>query len=155
VTDVQAAESFTEFVRDVEPGLKHALVAGFGTEVGMEATRDALAVGWERWDEVREKANPAGYLFGVGRNKARRRLRRHTVFPVPTADHDPWVEPALPGALRRLSERQRVAVMLLHGYDWTHAEVADLMGVSLSTVQQHEARGMAKLRRAIGVGDER
>ena len=44
--DVQAAESFTEFVRDVEPRLKHALVAAFGTEVGIEATRDALAVGW-------------------------------------------------------------------------------------------------------------
>ena len=151
MTDVQATKSFTEFVRDVEPRLKHALVAAFGPEVGIEAARDALAVGWERWEEVRDKANPAGYLFGVGRNKARRRLRRHRAFPVPPADHDPWVEPALPGALRRLSERQRLAVMLLHGYDWTHAEVADLMGVSLSTVQQHEARGMAKLRRSIGV----
>ena len=151
MTDVQAAESFTEFVRDVEPRLKHALVAGFGTEVGIEATRDALAVGWERWEEVREKANPAGYLFGVGRNKARRRLRRHRVFPVPPSGHEPWVEPALPGALRRLSERQRVTVMLLHGYDWTHVEVADLLGVSVSTVQQHEVRALAKLRRAIGV----
>ena len=152
MTDVQAAESFTEFVRDVEPRLKHALVAAFGTEVGVEATRDALAVGWERWDEVRDKANPAGYLFGIGRNKARRRLRRHRVFPVPPPDHDPWVEPALPGALRRLSERQRLAVMLLYGYDWTHGEVSDLMGVSISTVQQHAERGMAKLRKAIGVG---
>ena len=115
MTDVQAAQSFTEFVRDVEPRLKNALVAAFGTEVGIEATRDALAVGWERWDEVRQTTNPAGYLFGVGRNKARRRLRRRRVFPVPPADHDPWVEPALPGALRRLSERQRVTVMLLHG----------------------------------------
>jgi DNA-directed RNA polymerase specialized sigma24 family protein len=152
VRDVQTAESFTEFVRDVEPRLTHALVAAFGTEVGVEATRDALAVGWERWDEVRGKTNPAGYLFGIGRNKARRRRRRYPVFPVPPADHDPWVEPALPDALRRLSERQRLAVMLLHGFDWTHGEVADLMGVSVSTVQQHAERGMAKLRRAIGVG---
>ena len=51
-----------------------------------------------------------------------------------------------------MSERQRLAVMLVYGYDWTHAEVADLMGVSLSTVQQHAERGMSKLRRAIGVG---
>ena len=152
MTDVQAAQSFTEFVRSVEPRLKHALVAAYGTEVGIEATRDALAVGWERWEEVCEKANPAGYLFGVGRNKARKRLRRRMVFPDPPRGHEPWVEPALPGALRRWSHRQRVAVMLLHGYDWTHAEVADLMGVSLSTVQQHEQRGMAKLRAAIGVG---
>lgn len=150
MTDVQATQSFTEFARDVEPRLKNALVAAFGAEVGIEATRDALAVGWERWEEVRGKTNPAGYLFGVGRNKARRHLRRHRVFPVPPADHVPWVEPALPGSLRRLSERQRLAVVLLYGYDWTHAEVADLMGVSISTVQQHAERGMSKLRRAIG-----
>lgn len=152
VTDVQAAQSFTEFVREVEPRLKHALVAAFGAEIGIEATRDALAIGWERWDEVHMKPNPAGYLFGIGRNRARRRLRRHRVFPVPPADHDPWIEPALPGAMRRLSERQRLAVLLIYGFDWTHVEVADLLGVAPSTVQQHAERGMAKLRRAIGVG---
>lgn len=152
MTDLQVVESFTEFVRDVEPRLKHALVAGFGTEVGIEATRDALAYGWEHWDRVRERANPAGYLFGVGRNKARRRVRRRVVFPVPPSGHDLWVEPGLPAALRRLSERQRLAVLLVHGYEWTYAEVADLMGVSISTVQQHTTRGMSKLRNAIGVG---
>lgn len=151
MTDLMAVDSFTEFVRDVEPRLKHALVAAFGTEVGMEATRDALAVGWERWEQVRTKANPAGYLFGVGRNKARRRIRRQVAFPAPPSTREPWVEPALPEAFRRLSERQRVAVLLLYGYEWTHAEVAALMGVSVSTVEQHAARGMAKLRRAIGV----
>jgi RNA polymerase sigma-70 factor (ECF subfamily) len=131
--------------------LKNALVAAFGTEVGLEATRDALAIGWEHWDEVREKSNPAGYLYGVGRNKARRQLRRRIVFPVPPSGHEPWVEPALPSGLRRLSERQRVAVMLLYGYDWTHAEVSELMGVSVSTVQQHATRGLSKLRRTMGV----
>lgn len=151
MTDLRTAESFTEFVRDVEPRLKNALVAAFGTEVGLEATRDALAIGWERWDEVREKTNPAGYLYGVGRNKARRRLRRRIIFPVPPSGHEPFVEPALPTALRRLSQRQRVAVMLLYGYEWTHAEVSELMGVSVSTVQQHASRGLSKLRRAIGV----
>lgn len=153
MTDLRAAESFTEFVRDVEPRLKYALVAAFGTEVGIEATRDALAYGWEHWDRVRERANPAGYLFGVGRNQARRRVRqRRVVFPVPHSGHELWVEPGLPGALRRLSARQRMAVMLIHGCEWTYAEVAELMGVSVSTVQQHAERGMLKLRAAIGVG---
>jgi DNA-directed RNA polymerase specialized sigma24 family protein len=152
MTDVKAADSFTEFARDVEPRLKRALVAAFGVEIGIEATRDALAIGWERWDQIREKPNPAGYLFGVGRNRARRRVVRRAAFPVPPSAREPWVEPALPGALRRLSERQRVAVILLHGYAWTYAEVSELMGVSVSTVEQHAARGMAKLRRAIGVG---
>ena len=151
MTELKTADSFTEFVREVEPRLKNALVAAFGTEVGMEATHDALAIAWERWDQIREKDNPAGYLFGIGRNRARRRLGRWAVFPVPPVAREPWVEPALPGSLRRLSERQRLAVLLLHGYDWTHAEVAELMGVSVSTVQQHAARGMAKLQRMMGV----
>jgi RNA polymerase sigma-70 factor (ECF subfamily) len=152
VTDYKVAESFTEFVRELEPRLKHALVAAYGTEVGIEATRDALAYAWEHWDRVRGRDNPAGYLYGVGRNKARRRVRRRVVFPLPPSGHDLWVEPGLPTALARLSERQRLAVVLIHGYEWTHIEVANLVGVSVSTVQQHAERGMAKLRVAIGAG---
>jgi RNA polymerase sigma-70 factor (ECF subfamily) len=152
VTDHKVAESFTEFVRELEPRLKHALVAAYGTETGIEATRDALAYAWEHWDRVRGRDNPAGYLYGVGRNKARRRVRRRVVFPLPPSGHDLWVEPGLPTALARLSERQRLAVVLIHGYEWTHIEVANLVGVSVSTVQQHAERGMAKLRVAIGAG---
>ncbi len=152
MTDHKVAESFTEFVRELEPRLKHALVAAYGTEAGIEATRDALAYAWEHWDRVRGRDNPAGYLYGVGRNKARRRVRRRVVFPLPPSGHDLWVEPGLPTALARLSERQRLAVVLIHGYEWTHIEVANLVGVSVSTVQQHAERGMAKLRIAIGAG---
>ena len=151
MTDSRVAESFTEFVREVEPRLKHALVAAFGTEIGVEATSDALAYGWEHWERVRHRPNPAGYLFGVGRNTARRRLSRRSVFPAPPSGHEFWVEPGLPQALSRLSERQRVAVMLIHGDEWTYSEVAELLGVSVSTVQQHVKRGMSKLRQAIGV----
>jgi RNA polymerase sigma factor (sigma-70 family) len=151
LADHDVSESFTEFVRAVEPRLKHALVAAFGTEVGIEATRDALAYGWEHWDRVRERVNPAGYLYGVGRNRARHRSRRRVVFPDPPSSHELWVEPDLPAALQRLSERQRVAVILIHGFNWTYSEVAEVMGVSLSTVQQHRERGMAKLQHAMGV----
>ena len=107
--DTDGAESFTDFVRDTEPRLKHALVAAFGTDAGVEATSEALAFGWEHWESVRGRPNPAGYLFGVGRNKARRRVSRRVVFPAPPTGHEFWVEPGLPKALARLSEKQRVA----------------------------------------------
>ena len=149
--NIQVVESFTEFVQEVEPRLKRALVAAFGVEAGLEAASEALAYGWEHWDQVRERPNPAGYLFGVGRNKARRGTRRRVVFPEPPVGHDLWVEPGLQAALRRLSERQRVAVMLIHGDEWTLGEVAELLGVSVSTVRRHADRGMAKLRAAMGV----
>ena len=151
MTTSSVAEAFTEFAKDVEPRLRLALVATFGVEVGVEATSEALAYGWENWESLSSLPNPAGYLFGVGRNKARKRRKTRTLLPSPPVNHEFFVEPGLPDALNRLSDRQRVAVLLVHGEDWTHSEVADLLGVSVSTVQQHAERGISKLRKAIGV----
>ena len=149
------ADSFTAFVLETEPRLRHALCAGFGGDIGREATAQALAYGWEHWSRVSVMANPAGYLWGVGRSHARRQRRVRPAFPALPVDVMPWIEPSLPAALARLSERQRVTVMLVHGLEWTFSEVAVLLGVSKSTVQTQAERGMAKLRRQIGVGDER
>ena len=151
MTTSSVAEAFTEFAKDVEPRLRLALVAAFGVEAGVEATSEALAYGWENWDSLSSRPNPAGYLFGVGRNKARKRRKTRTLLPAPPVNHEFFVEPGLPDALNRLSDRQRVAVLLVHGEDWTHSEVADLLGLSVSTVQQHAERGISKLRKAIGV----
>ena len=63
----------------------------------------------------------------------------------------PWVEPGLPDALARLPERQRVVVYLVFGHEWSMSEVAALLGVEKATVQKHVERGMAKLRRRLGV----
>ncbi len=62
----------------------------------------------------------------------------------------PWVEPSLPDALAALPGRQREVVVLLHCYQWTMSEVADLLGISKSTVQNHAERGLASLRLTIG-----
>lgn len=149
-----SADSFTEFHREVEPRLRQALCSAFGADQGRESTAEALAYCWEHWDRIRGMNNPAGYLWGVGRNHARRQQRIRPVFPEPTADGTPWIEPALPAAVSRLSEKQRVAVMLVHGFDWSHSEVAKLLGVSKSTVQTQAERGMAKLRRHIGITND-
>jgi RNA polymerase sigma factor (sigma-70 family) len=61
------------------------------------------------------------------------------------------VEPGLPRALQRLSRRQRTAVVLIHGFQWTHAEVAGLLGVARGTVERHEQRALQRLRRDLGV----
>ncbi len=148
-------ESFTEFVREVEPRLRHALCAAFGADAGRDATAQALAYGWEHWERVSAMENPAGYLWGVGRNHARRARRHRPIFPEATPDRTPRVEPALPGGLAKLSERQRTVVMLVHGMEWTLSEVSELLGVSKSTVQTQLERGMAKLRKEVGVSDER
>ena len=145
------SDTFTEFFERTEPKLRNGLVACYGVEVGTEAASEALAFGWEHWDRVRDMDNPTGYLFRVGRSKSRRFWRRPLLPPVTKSNPTPWVEPGLPKALARLSNRQRVAVVLVHSLGWTHAEVAELLGVSVGTVETHVQRGLARLRRSLGV----
>ena len=148
-------ERFSRLVEQRGRQLQHALVAALGPEIGAEATSEALAWGWEHRARLGRMDNPAGYLFTVGRNWGRRQFRRRTAarFPAPEPVHasDPRVEPALAAALAGLSERQRVATVLVHGAGWTTAEVADLLGVDRGTVHKHAERGLRRLRGALGV----
>ena len=139
-------------VGDAEPRLLHALTAAFGSAVGSEATSDALSWAWENWDRVSVKDNPLGYVYGVGRNKARQTnwWRRPLFFDVPEQQL-PNVEPGLPAAIAGLSEKQRIVVTLLYGYEWTMSEVAELLGTKKPTVQKHAERGLARLRKTLGV----
>jgi RNA polymerase sigma-70 factor (ECF subfamily) len=143
---------FRSFVAEVEPRLRRALVAAYGHDRGRDAAAEALAYAWEHWKDVSQMANPAGYLYRVGQSRTRRPRRDSPLFPIPSSEM-PWVEPALPGLLAGLPERQRVAVCLVHGYGFTFKEVADLMGIGLSSVQKHVERGLARLRERLEVPD--
>lgn len=143
-------DAFTEFVKLYEPQLRIALMSAYGPDRGRDATAEALAYGWEHWDRVRQMEAPVGYLYRVGQSKTRRRLRPRP-DAVPLVGAESWVEPGLPAALGRLSRKQRMAVVLVDGYGWTHGEAAAVMSVSQATVRTHLRRGLRKLRSALGV----
>ena len=145
-----AEERFRAFVAYAEPRLRRALVAAYGAERGREAVAEALAFAWEEWSRVAAMTNPTGYLFRVGQSRTRAR-KRPVVFPDATMTEAPWVEPGLVDAMRAMTERQRIAVVLVHGYQWSVREVAELTGLTRSTVQKHLDRGIGKLRAALGV----
>ena len=148
-------DEFARFFAEVEPSLRRALVARYGSDRGREATAEALAYAWEHWPRVQAMERPIGYLYRVGQSRTRRwRLSRRDGFPPPDAVEMPWVEPGLPRALNALSERQRVAVVLVCGFGWQLREVADLLGVRTTTVQNHVERGLAKLRLDLEVIDD-
>lgn len=143
-------ESFTEFVEHVEPRLRIALVAHFGPERGREATAEGLAYAWENWELVEQMEYPIAYLYKVGRSKTR--SPRQLPAAAVANHHDaPLVEPALPAALDRLSTMQRMAVVLVHAYGWTHAEAAQVMDVAEPTAKTHVQRGLSKLRTSLEV----
>ena len=144
-------QAFTRFVKETEPRLSYALAAAYGPEVGADATADALAYAWEQWERIREMKNPAGYLYRVGQSKSRAYRRPKRLFPGVAPSDVHHVEPALPAALESLTRNQRVAVVLLHGLEWTEQEIADLLGVSRSTIRTHAERGLTRLRGALEV----
>jgi len=148
--DTTKVDTFTIFVKEVEARLRHALIPSVGLDAATEATAEALAYGWEHWDRLRHMDNPAGYLYRVARTKAGPIARPMKVLPVVSAARLPHVEPGLPKALQRLSDKQRTVVWLVHGLEWRQSEVADLLGVSEDTVRTHLSRGMEKLQRTIG-----
>ena len=150
--DQTRSDSFTDFVDDVELRLRQALTAALGPEVGREASADALAYAWEHWERISVMENPVGYVYRVGQSRGgRMRRRRRVVLPPVATERLPWVEPGLPAALARLSEKQRTVVLLLHSYEWTMSEVAGLLGVSKGTVQSYADRAMHGLRRRLKV----
>ena len=142
---------FTRFVKEVEPRLSYAFFAAYGPEVGADVTAESLAYAWEHWTRLRVMENPAGYLYRVGQSKARWYHRPRVCFPSPLRAAIPQVEPRLPEALQQLTRNQRVAVVLVHGLEWTEEEVAALIGRSRSTVHTHLERGVARLRQELEV----
>ena len=151
-------EAFAAFFVDAEPQLRRALSAGFGMELGRDATWDALVYGWQHWNRVQSMDNPVGYLFRVGQNLfrvgqniARRSPRDRAGWTVEESVGVPWIEPGLEPALRALSDRQRTVVAMIHGFGMSFGDVADLLGLTRSSVQSHERRAMKKLKKALGV----
>lgn len=139
-----AAAAFLSFFAEVEPRLRCALVAWYGRERGREATAEALAWAWENMGRLSDIEQPVGYLYRVGQSRSRRRKQRF--FSERDIFREPEVEPRLSAALSQLSERQRVVVLLVHGEDWTLTEVAELLGIDISSVQTHLRRGLHRLR---------
>jgi RNA polymerase sigma factor (sigma-70 family) len=152
VAHAEAGVGFDAYFRVAEPLLRRALVAGYGSDVGRDATAQALEYGWRNWTRISELDDPTGYLYRVGDRWARRHRRRLSPprFVSNERDSERLFEPGLADALARLSRRQRQAVVLVHGYGLSHAETAELLGVARSSIQNHVERGLAALRTSIG-----
>jgi DNA-directed RNA polymerase specialized sigma24 family protein len=143
-------QDFEAWMGELRPRLARAFVAAHGPERGEDALAEALSYAWEHFDALQAMANPAGYLYRVGQSRSKPPRRPGPLFPAPTGIGLPDVEPGLAAALERLSDRQRVCVALIHVYECTFQEVADLLAISRSSVQRHVERGLESLRQSMG-----
>ncbi len=153
--------AFSDFIEQNQVRIRAGLIAAYGPEIGIEAASDAMAYGWENWDRLSTMANPSGYLFRVGQTSARAALTRSsrqsgplgqlTKLPIPLVSELPEFEPGLIPALDKLSESQRLCVLLVHAFSWTKAEVAELLDIDHSTVRTHVSRGLKSLQLSLEV----
>ena len=141
--------AFDAFVHEHSHRLWQALVPLGGPDAAADAVAVALAWAWQHWERVAPMENPAGYLYVMARRDL---LRRRPVPDLPRPDpvELPTVEPGLVDALAELSEMQRQVVYLIDGLGWGLTEVARLLDVSVSTVRNHRARGLDRLRSTLG-----
>jgi RNA polymerase sigma-70 factor (ECF subfamily) len=109
------------------------------------------------------------WLFRIAGNLARSRLRRRRIVawvPFDALRHDrPANEPthedravgmerrcAVRGALARLPERQREAIVLRRFHDMSQEEIAESMGTTVPAVESLLSRAMTALRMDLGSG---
>ena len=142
-------QSYEEFVRLAEPRLVRALVPVLGVDDAADAAAEAVAYAWEHWERINAMENPIGFVYRVAQSRSRK--RREGLLPDPGAVGLPDIEPGLVPALRKLPETQRTAVWLIHACDWSYAEAADAMGVSVTAVGTHVSRALTRLRQDLEV----
>ena len=152
-TDPSDATGFEVFAAEFGPRLYQALVPVAGIDAAHDAASDALVYAWRHWERIAAMDNPEGYLYVMARRQAQRTVRpARPGLPSPPPDELPDVEPGLADALDRLSEMQRQVVYLVEGFGWGLTDVSRLLDISVSTVRNHLARGLERLRAELRVG---
>ena len=148
-------EAFAEFYRADYANVARALSYTLGDiELGREATDEAMARAYARWDKIRDYESPAGWVYRVGLNWAystRRRVMRSLPFIDHAAATEPPIsDPAIADALRRLDVKLRSVVVCRLLLDWSVEETADALRIKPGTVKSRLHRGLASLERSLG-----
>lgn len=148
-------DAFAAFYRRHGDQVLRALAVTLGdAELARDATQEAMARAWRSWGQVQTFTNPSGWVYRVGLNWARSRLRRlsrellgafgdrHVSAPEPP-------DPALARAVQSLSSRHRAVVVLRLYLDWSVEDVAAALNIPEGTVRSRQHTAMNHLRQKL------
>lgn len=144
-----APRDFDAFTATDGKRLQRALVAAYGPEDGADLYADAMLRAWSDWGAIGTMVNPAGYLWRVAQSSHRRyrRWNRKPKFPSRSVvERNELDDRDLLLSLGVLSDNERVAVVMVHAHRATYQEVADLLEVPVTTVNNLVHRGLNRLR---------
>lgn len=128
-----------------------------------DLAQDVLLELWKGRARLDVSMAITGYLYRAMRNRALNELRHRRVVQVtaprlraseiaPPADHavvEQEQDVAVHAALRALPERCREVFELSRFDQLSHAEIAEVMGITTKTVEAHMARALRALRVAL------
>lgn len=146
---------FPEFYRVHHQPVFRALTATIGDrELAQEATDEAMTRAYQRWSAVSGYDNAPGWVYRVGLNWARSRLRKQSreflLDAPPDAPVDqPLPDPDVERALRELPLEARTLVVLRHLMDWSYEDIAETLEIPVGTAKSRLHRVMADLRQKL------
>jgi RNA polymerase sigma factor (sigma-70 family) len=152
---VEAWARFDTFFEEEHERLYKALYFVVGNRHDAEELmQDAFLKLWERWDAIDAIDDLTGYLFRVALNGFRMRRRHAAVairkaLPVPEPRDlfsDAEMRADVRTMLRRLTPRQRAALLLVDLLGYPSERAGSILGVRPSTVRALATQGRRALR---------
>ena len=129
------------------------LVAMAGPQDGADLYQETLLAALRTYPDLRDATNLRSWLLTIAHAKVIDGARSASRRPVPVAEPTPAVahlpEPAddeLWGAVSRLPDKQRAAVVARYVGDLPYSEVARVVGCTEPAARQNVRAGLARLR---------
>lgn len=149
---IESAPDFDAFYRLARPSVGRALALTLrDNDLATDAVDEAMVRAYQRWDRVGRLDNPAGWVYRVGLNHARSRLRRLLRrVPPPAPESSATAEftvadPAIAMALEELSVDHRAVVVCRLLLGWSEAQTADALAIRPGTVKSRLSRASKQL----------
>ena len=135
-------------------------------ELAADVTQDAFVRAWRAMPKFRGDAKFSTWMHRITVNTAwthREKIRRVRLDPLESLAFDPESNeidperggesaaagPAIEDALGHLSPTMRTVVVLKDIYDWSHAEIAEHLDISVTAAKVRLHRGRKELRRRL------
>ena len=149
---VDAANDFDQFYMRSRESVGRALAVTLrDADLASDAVDEAMARAYQRWNHVAQLDNPGGWVYRVGLNYARSKVRRLLRKPPPTADHVDFAaaDPDVEDAIGRLSIDHRAVVVCRLLLGWSEAETASALRIRPGTAKSRLHRATQQLQREL------
>ena len=135
-------------------------------ESAADITQDALVRAWRAMPAFRGDARFSTWMYRITINTAfthRERAKKRRTDSLDSLHIEPeaggpspeqagesaGIRPQLESAIAALPSSLRIVVVLKDVYDWSHAEIADHLGISVTAAKVRLHRGRRQLREAL------